>query len=39
MTQYEYHQLLKLLYFEGYADSYKEAEDLLEEITVDEVVF
>ena len=29
---YEYNQLLKFLYFEGYADSYKEAEYLLEEL-------
>jgi hypothetical protein len=33
---YEYHKLLKFLYFEGYADSYEEAEELLESITDDE---
>lgn len=30
---YDYHKLLKFLYFEGYADSYEEAEYLLEEIS------
>lgn len=29
---YQYHQLLKYLYFEGYANSYEEAEYLLEEL-------
>jgi hypothetical protein len=33
---YEYHKLLKFLYFEGYADSYEEAEELLESITDEE---
>lgn len=33
MSSYDYHQLLKFLYFEGYADSYAEAENLLEEMT------
>lgn len=33
---YDYHQLLKFLYFEGFADSYEEAEGLLEEITDEE---
>ena len=31
--QYEYHKLLKFLYFEGYADSYQDAEYLLEELS------
>lgn len=39
METYEYHQLLKHLYFEGYVDSYKEAEDLIEELTDDEFDF
>jgi hypothetical protein len=33
---YEYHKLLKFLYFEGYADSYEEAEYLLEELNNEE---
>lgn len=33
---YSYHKLLKFLYFEGYADSYEEAEYLLEEMSDDE---
>lgn len=33
---YSYHKLLKFLYFEGYADSYEEAETLLEEMTDEE---
>ena len=33
---YSYHKLLKFLYFEGYADSYEEAEYLLEEMTDEE---
>ena len=32
MTTSEYHQLLKFLYFEGYADSYEEAEYIIEEM-------
>ena len=32
----EYHKLLKFLYFEGYADSYEDAEYLLEELNDDE---
>lgn len=36
MTNYEYHQLLKFLYFEGYADSYENAEYLMEEMNDDE---
>ena len=39
METYEYHQLLKHLYFEGYVDSYKEAEDLIEELTDEEFDF
>lgn len=35
-ANYHYHQILKYLYFEGYADSYEEAEYLLEELTDDE---
>jgi hypothetical protein len=34
--EYEYNELLKFLYFEGYADSYAEAEELLESISDDE---
>jgi len=37
MFSYEYHQLLKFLYFEGYANSYEEAEYLLEELNDDEL--
>jgi hypothetical protein len=33
---YSYHKLLKFLYFEGYADSYEEAEHLLEEMSDEE---
>jgi hypothetical protein len=33
MSSYEYNQLLKFLYFEGYADSYAEAEELLESMS------
>lgn len=36
MSNYEYHQFLKFLYFEGYADSYEEAEYLLEELSDEE---
>jgi hypothetical protein len=36
MTNYNYHQLLKYVYFEGYADSYDEAESLLEQLTDEE---
>jgi len=36
MSSYEYNQLLKFLYFEGYADSYAEAEELLESMSDDE---
>lgn len=36
MSSYEYNQLLKFLYFEGYADSYEEAENLIEEMTDEE---
>jgi len=32
MSSYEYHQLLQYLYFEGYADSYEEAEELFESL-------
>lgn len=35
--QYEYHKLLKFLYFEGYADSYQDAEYLLEELSDEEL--
>lgn len=34
---FTYHKLLKYLYFEGYANSYTEAENLLSEMTEDEV--
>ena len=37
MSNYEYHQFLKFLYFEGYADSYEEAEYLLEELNDEEL--
>lgn len=33
---YEYHQLLKFLYFEGYADSYEEAEYIIEDMSIEE---
>jgi hypothetical protein len=36
MTTYEYNQLLKFLYFEGYVDSYEEAEQLIESMNDDE---
>lgn len=36
MSNYNYHQLLKFLYFEGYADSYDEAEELLESMSDEE---
>jgi hypothetical protein len=36
MSSSEYNQLLKFLYFEGYADSYEEAENLLEEMSDEE---
>lgn len=36
MSSYDYHQLLQYLYFEGYADSYEEAESLLEQLTDEE---
>jgi hypothetical protein len=35
---YEYHKLLKFLYFEGYSDSYEEAEYVLEELNCDGVL-
>jgi hypothetical protein len=34
--EYEYNELLKFLYFEGYADSYEEAEYILEDMSDDE---
>jgi hypothetical protein len=36
MSSYEYHQILQFLYFEGYADSYEEAEELVESLSDDE---
>lgn len=33
----EYHDFLKFLYFEGYADSYEEAEELVESLSDDEI--
>lgn len=36
MSSYEYNQLLKFLYFEGYADSYEEAEYILEDLSDEE---
>ena len=36
MSSYEYNQLLQYLYFEGYSDSYAEAEELLESMSDDE---
>lgn len=36
MSSYEYNELLKFLYFEGYADSYKEAECILEDMSDEE---
>jgi hypothetical protein len=35
--QYEYHKLLKFLYFEGYANSYEDAAYLLEELSDEEL--
>jgi hypothetical protein len=37
-NNYEYHKLLKFLYFEGYADSYEEAQYVLEELNCDGVL-
>jgi hypothetical protein len=37
MSSYEYHQILQFLYFEGYADSYEEAEELVESLSDDEI--
>lgn len=36
LSQQEYHKFLKYLYFEGYADSYENAEYLIREMTDDE---
>ena len=36
MNTYDYHKLLKFLYFEGYASSYKEAEYMIEDMEDDE---
>ena len=36
MSSYEYHQILQFLYFEGYADSYAEAEELVESLSDEE---
>jgi hypothetical protein len=36
MSSYEYHQILQFLYFEGYTDSYEEAEELVESLSDDE---
>ena len=36
MSSYEYNQLLKFLYFEGYADSYEEAEYIIEDMSDEE---
>ena len=36
MSNYHYHQLLKYLYFEGYADTYQDAEELLESLSDNE---
>jgi hypothetical protein len=36
MSSHEYNQLLKFLYFEGYVDSYAEAEELLESMSDEE---
>lgn len=33
MSSYEYHQILQFLYFEGYADSYENAEYLFEQLS------
>ena len=35
----EYHDFLKFLYFEGYADSYEEAEELVESLSDDEIEY
>lgn len=37
MTDKEYNQLLKFVYFEGYADSYADAETLLETVSDEEL--
>jgi hypothetical protein len=37
MSSYEYHQILQFLYFEGYADSYAEAEELFESMSDNEI--
>lgn len=37
MSSYEYNQLLKFLYFEGYADSYEDAEYIIEEMSDEEL--
>jgi hypothetical protein len=37
MKTFEYHQFLKYIYFEGYADSYEGAENLLEELDNEEI--
>jgi len=39
MSPYEHRQLLKFLYFEGYADSYQEADYLLEEMNDDDFLY
>lgn len=36
MSSYEYHQILQFLYFEGYADSYENAEYLFEQLSDEE---
>jgi hypothetical protein len=36
MSSYEYHQILQFLYFEGYADSYESAEELVESLSDEE---
>ena len=36
MDNKEYNKLLKFLYFEGYSDSYEEAEQLIEEVDDEE---
>lgn len=35
----EYHDFLRFLYFEGYADSYEEAEELVESLSDDEIEY
>lgn len=37
MKTFEYHQFLKYIYFEGYADSYEGAENLIEELDNEEI--